>query len=214
MDRKVLCPIGVGSHAELLAITGSSFASYANRHNYDLDLRAELVARDRPPAWSKVRLLQELLGQYDVVVWVDADAAIVDASEDIVGPMGRKLIAMVAHSTPEGDHIPNTGVLAVRSHRKVRAFLRKVWAQTQFIDHKWWENAAWLAQLGYELVPSVRLVKPTRMYRRTSFLSNEWNSVPADPAQRPRIVHCAGQDQATRLRILESAVRGAERGDC
>ena len=113
--RKVLCSIGAGSHRELLEITGPTFASYANRHGYDLDLRTELRAPDHPAPWSKVRLLQEVLGRYEFVVWIDADAAIVDGSRDIADLMGPKQIAMVAHATPEGDHIPNTGILALRS---------------------------------------------------------------------------------------------------
>ena len=205
--RKVLCSIGAGSHTELLKLTSPSFAAYANRHGYDLDLRTELLVPDRPASSSKIRLLQELLGRYDLVMWVDADAAIVDASQDIAEPLGSQLIAMVAHVTPEGDHIPNAGVLVVRSHRSVRAFLGAVWEQKQFIEHKWWENAAWLTLLGYELEPTVRLVKPTRMYYRTAFLSNEWNSVPGDSAERPRIIHCAGQDHVTRLRVLGSIFR-------
>lgn len=211
MERKVLCSIGAGAHADLLAITGPTFATYARRHGYDLDVRTELLAPDRPASWSKVRLIQELLGRYDLVMWVDADAAILDTRQDIVEPLGSKRVAMTAHTTPEGEHIPNCGVLAVRSHRDVRAFLRKVWKQTQFIEHKWWENAAWLTLLGYELEPTVRLVDPTRMHKRTAFLSNEWNSVPVDSAERPRILHCAGQDHATRLRVLSDAVAESAR---
>jgi hypothetical protein len=203
---KVLCSIGVGPHAELLDLTRPTFEAYATRHGYDLDLRTELVAPDRPASWNKIPLLRELLGRYKVVMWVDADAAIVDASEDIVEPMGQKLVAMAAHSTPEGDHVPNCGVLAVRSHRKVMAFLDQVWDQARFTHHKWWENGAWLTLLGYQLEPQVRMVRPARMYQHTAFLSNEWNSVPVDSAEFPRIVHCAGQDHATRLRILGDLV--------
>jgi hypothetical protein len=212
-QRRVLCSIGAGPHAELLELTGPSFATYAQRHGYDLDLRTEVLVPERPAPWSKVRLFQELLVSYDLVVWVDADAAIVDGSQDIADLLGPKKIAMVAHATPEGDHIPNTGVLVLRSHRSVRAFLDDVWEQKQFLHHKWWENAAWLTLLGYELEPTVHLVKPTRMYFRTAFLSNEWNSVPGDSAERPRIVHCAGQDQATRLSVLGSVVRDSSDDD-
>lgn len=202
MRDKVLCSFGVGPHAELLELTSPTFAEYADRHGYDLDLRSAVLAPHRPPSWSKVLLLQELLRRYDLVMWVDADAAIVDASQGVAEPMGDALIAMAAHRTPEGDHIPNCGVLVARSHRTVQAFLANVWSKTEFMTHKWWENAAWLTLLGYELEPQVRLLKPSWMYRQTMFLSNEWNSVPVDAADRPRIVHCAGMDHASRKRVL------------
>ena len=57
--RKVLCSVGAGAHEELLDISGQTFALYAERHGYDLEVvmlgqqplqelsRARLVIRDQ-----------------------------------------------------------------------------------------------------------------------------------------------------------------------
>src|SRR5664280_3298410 len=85
--RKVLCSMGVGPHAELVALSGETFRVYAGRHGYDLDLRQVAPSTDRLIPWAKVLLLQEVLSRFDLVLWIDADAAVVDPSVDIADPV-------------------------------------------------------------------------------------------------------------------------------
>ncbi len=138
--------------------------------------------------------------------WVDADAAIVDASRDVADEMApRSLLGLVAHEY-EGQHIPNCGVMVVRNDRRIRRLFEEIWEQTDLLDHKWWENAAMLRLLGYELEPKVRLVKPTRMNKRVQFLDSGWNSVLVDPAPHPRVNHYPGRSQEYRLEHLRADV--------
>ncbi len=182
-------------------MTGPTFAAFAERHGYELHLFDADPAQDRPTSWRKVRLFQDLLGSYDEVLWIDADAVIVDDTLDIADALRPDhLMGLAAHVTPEGeDPIPNCGVWLIRKDATVTEFLDAVWDSTQFIDHKWWENAAVLTLLGFELQPKVRLVRPTPMWPRVRLLSTAWNSVPADPSPAPRIVHFAGMSHEERL---------------
>lgn len=211
-NRKVLCSIGSGPHAELLALSARTFRTFADTHGYELNLHTGTVPHERPASWARIPLIQSLLKRFDLVLWIDADAAIVDASRDISDQLGgRDVMGMVAHRTPESsDPIPNCGVWVIRAHRMSGRLLANAWKQTQYINHKWWENAAVMDQLGYELDPEVRLANPTRLYRHTRFLSNEWNSVSIDPAISPRIVHFPGLPLAERLMRLEAAIEDAE----
>jgi hypothetical protein len=206
---KVLATIASGAHQELLRVTGPTYRYYARVHGYDVDARTTLSTPDRPPSWSRIPLICELLSRYEIVLWVDCDAAIVDPSEDIADQLGDKLVAMAALSTSEGPHNPNCGVMALRSSPEVQRFLESVWRCTKHLEHRWWENAAWLELLGYELDPLVRLVAPTPMYHRTAFLSSAWNRVPAELAEDgepPRILHYPGHSQDARLRHLGAAL--------
>lgn len=214
-QRKVLCSIGYGPHAELLAVSGATFVPFATRHGYDLCLRSELLAPDRPASWSKVQLIRTLLHVYDVVLWIDADAAVADESVDVVDVVEPgALMALVAHRTSEGDDpIPNAGVWLLRRHRRTQQFLARVWNSAGYIHHKWWENAAVLQLLGYELDPRVRLVRPTPMYFRTTFLGTEWNSIPVDPSPAPRICHFPAQPIAQRLTGLQAIVDRLRQGE-
>ncbi len=206
--RKILCSIGTGPFSELLEVSAPTFADYAQSHGYELDLRTEIGPSDRPVSWSRIPLIQSLLATFDLVLWIDADAVVVDASLDIADRLGpHDLMGMVAHVTTESiDPVPNCGVWILRADDRIGKLLDQVWDATQYVDHKWWENAAVMDRLGYELEPDVRLVRPTPMFARTRFLSNEWNSIPADPADSPRIAHFPGDSLDDRLQKMESAV--------
>jgi hypothetical protein len=206
--RRALFSLGVGPHAELLRITGPTFVEFADRHGYELYLFDANPVPDRPTSWGKVRLFQDLLGSYDEVLWIDADAVIVDATDDITDALRPDdLMGLAAHITPEGvDPIPNCGVWLIRKDATISEFLDSVWQSTEFVEHKWWENAAVLKLLGYALEPQVRLVRPTPMWYRARLLSNEWNSVPIDPSPAPRIVHFAGMSHDERLTGIRQAL--------
>jgi hypothetical protein len=194
--RRVLCSLGVGPYEELLAISSVTFEAYAELHGYDMRLATDLLDPERPPAWSKIALARELLERYDEVLWVDADAIFLDVSRDIaelVRP-GKDLY-LVEHLWAENDawRGVNTGVFLVRSTRWSRRFMDRVWAAEQYIDHPWWENAAVLDLLGYELPPDLtppRKLRRTRFDARVELIGLEWNSTAgASLAPRPLIRH-------------------------
>lgn len=207
--RKVVCSIGAGPHQELLDISGETFAIFAERHGYDLDLRRELTAPERPPAWSKIPMFHELLERYELVVWIDADAAIVDPTFDITDEMRRTdLMGVVAHEY-DGQVVPNCGVWVLRRHQAVTRLLDALWNRTEFIDHKWWENAALLTEFGYSLEPKIELVRRSRIQRRTRYLDRSWNSIAIDTAAHPRVNHYPGRSQEHRLERLAADLETA-----
>jgi galactosyl transferase GMA12/MNN10 family len=197
---KALCTLGAGPHQKLLEIVKPSLAAYAERHGYDLVAERQLLDPWRPASWSKVLLLQRLLESYRAVVWIDCDAVVVDPSRDLLAELPEHaMMGVVAHRTPEGEEIPNLGVMAVRAGPEAREFLRLVWSRTEFIEHVWWENAAALALFGYTTSPPVRLLEPTRWRELTCFLDERWNSLTMYPVPNPRIVHFAGEKHDARL---------------
>jgi hypothetical protein len=205
--RRVLCSLGVGPYEDLLAISSITFEAYAELHGYDLRLANELVAPERPPAWSKIALVRQLLERYDEVLWVDADAIFLDISKDIADLVRRgKDLYLVEHvyDQDESWRSANTGVFLVRSTRWARKFLDRVWAAEQYVDHPWWENAAVLDLLGYELPPDLtppRKVRRTRFDARVELIGLEWNSTAgASLAPRPLIRHHGRASDMAELR--------------
>jgi hypothetical protein len=210
---KALCSIGAGPHAQLLEISRPTFAAFAERHGYELITSAENTT-DRPPAWGKVPMLREALASYDRVLWIDADAVIVDASQDI--PLERDL-ALVRHRRGE-VLVPNTGVMAMRSGGFAEGLLDELWGSKRFIHHPWWENAALLHVFGYQLPSALergfrRLrrrelaqVRPSPYLEHTQFLPPEWNAVHPDRPEHPRIVHFPGVPLGERLREMTAAL--------
>lgn len=197
--NRVLCSLGVGNHVELLEIAARSFYPYAERFGYDVVLSHELLALDRPASWSKLLLVRRLLDDYETVLWVDADAVIMRHDVDVAALLpDAATLAVVAHATPEGAEFPNAGVFLCRSNRTARRLLADMWASTEFVHHKWWENAALLKLLGYRPNAPVELVHPTEYRSAVHFLPTEWNSLPVLRQPDGRIKHYAGLNHAER----------------
>jgi galactosyl transferase GMA12/MNN10 family len=216
---KALCSIGSGPHEALLEISRPTFAAYARRHGYELITSSERAA-GRPPAWTKVPMLREALASYELVLWIDADAVIVDGDRDIAAELAPdRFLGLVRHGEQE---IPNTGVMVWRAEDRARELLDRTWRARRFVDHPWWENAALLDALGYRLPSALergwrrllrrrfRLGRPSPLLAGVQFLPLEWNSVYLDRAERPRIVHCVGVPVEQRARDLRAALRGSD----
>jgi hypothetical protein len=214
---KALCSIGAGPHEALLAVSEPTFRAYADRHGYDVITSTE-VDRARPPAWAKVPLIRDALDRYDLVLWIDADAVIVDDREDIAAELRPDAQLGLVRHRRDGELIPNTGVMLWRSGDFSRALLDRVWASKRYLNHPWWENAALLDALGYT-VP--RFNRADRLLRRrlratqptpgVQFLSGHWNWSYLDRAENPRIIHCLGVPVEQRLRDMQAALDGTLR---
>jgi hypothetical protein len=193
VSQKAIATIGTGSHRRLQSLAARSFRPFAERHGYDLHLHTAVLDPERPPPWSKIPILRDLLQRYEQVLWIDSDAVIVDPREDLPFP---PLMGLVEHETKEG-RVPNTGVWAIRAGDEAQQFLDEVWAQEDLVFHKWWENAAVCRLLGYPLEPAGP-AEPSRWRERTTFLDRRWNSIPDSPARHPRIRHYPGYSVRTR----------------
>jgi galactosyl transferase GMA12/MNN10 family len=180
--------------------------AYAQRHRWELVVCAEDNAQGRPAAWGKVPAVADLLGRYELVMWVDADAVIVDDSIDLASELRwRKELYLVEHwHAPTGEVTANTGVFMLRAGTWADRFLAAVWAQEDLIAHRWWENAAVMRLLGYRIDPQpAGRERRTRWLKRVRFLDVAWNSMPhwhSSPA--PRITHYASlgfEERRTRM---------------
>lgn len=207
---RVLCTAAVGPHLELLELSEPTFRAYADAHGYELVVARELVAPERPASWSKVKMVQALMARHDFVLWVDADAMIVDFTRDMVDSCPRDGHLFVVEHHYDDQRIPNMGVFAARSTRQASDFLDLVWAQERYIDHDWWENAATLDLLGYRLWPCGP-ERPSPYSDLVRFIGNEWNSITQDPSQHPVIKHYAGKGHEERLAAMRADLASVER---
>lgn len=129
-----------------------SKAAYARKHGYTYIQGDEAYwNRDRPIAWSKVPFLLDQLKKLpeNSLVWLsDADVLITNPSlkiEDHVLPLFRadKDLLMTLDSC---GHI-NSGNIFFRNTPWVRDYWQRVWDDTTFLYHIWWENAAMIHQM-------------------------------------------------------------------
>ncbi len=209
---RALVTLAIGAHADLLDIALPSFEAFADTHGYDL-IQPDLFS-ERPISWWKVPALKAALAEYDEALWLDADTVIVDGSEDLVVPEDAWQ-ALVRHRTGDGD-VPNCGVWFVR-HPMIPV-LDQLWAQTQRLNHGWWEQAAMMDMLGFRTEPRpAGLVHPSGLYERTHWLDRGWNSHMWDTpgAEQIRIAHASMQDdRATVMRDWAANGAPTPRAEC
>jgi hypothetical protein len=203
--KRVIASLGAGSHQSLLAIARRTIEPYATRHGYELILQTEAVDDTRPPPWSKVRMLQELVDSYDLVVWLDADLVIVDQRVDIASELApSSFLGLVEHRYRE-SRFPNTGVMVLRGGPAAAEFLDQAWNLERYSHHQWWENAAVCELLGYGLDPP-RPLQSTSWREQTTFISSRWNWIPNARVRRARIRHFPGYSVTTRQLMMRAAL--------
>ncbi len=149
---KCLTSFAFGPQEPLLDIALPTFHRYAREHDYDLYIpRHNAMQRfeqidGRCVSWFKVLVLSSLLDSYDVVLWLDADVAVLRHDRDILDDADDRPQHMVVHETEDGS-VPNCGVWLVRKQAKF--FLDELWSHDGFRrSSSWWEQAAVIHCLG------------------------------------------------------------------
>lgn len=185
-------------HAEMAAHTMPLMRQYADRHG--MQKYCACLSGERPPSWMKVLYLIEALEHYEQVLWLDADVVIVNQEENILDAVPAGVAhAVVEHDTERGP-VPNCGVWVV--NREMRPYLIAAWNSDRFVNHCWWEQAAIVTQMGYEVtadqngLPLCRAGLETDLRKKTAFLPPTWNHHHADRrrAQQPNFLHITGYE--------------------
>lgn len=188
----------------ILKLVLPTFENYARRHGYAVRLGTGREAGGRPTSWSKIPLIRALFECYDEVLWLDADAVILDDRRDIgcdLPPTAFQGLVEIQ----EGDerHI-NMGVWYLRRGHRAYSFLDALWNHERFIEHPWWENAAALDLLGYSTHQPLRRVRPSEWWDGTTLLPREWNSYYHAPTAGAIINHYAGVRNSERDRLIRA----------
>ncbi len=189
MARKALATIGTGAMRPVLDQSIHTFRRFGERHGYDVVVGGEEMIEDRAPAWNKVLLLRSLLESYDYVLWIDADAIILDDSVDPVSLLEDGHYQALVRYRWNEEECACTGVWLLRSVEKASAFLDAVWNGGEgYLRLHPWEQAAAMRLLGYSVDPD-RFVAATEWTNGTLWLSNEWDTIPAFTLKH-RLVQC------------------------
>ncbi len=111
---------------------------YCARHGYDFICGTQSRDLSRPLAWSKIKLIQDYLGQYDWIFWSDADSFIMNLSVPLEAFIDNRAMMVVACDW----NGMNTGQFLLQNCTESFELLHGSYQLTQFIYHPWWEQAA------------------------------------------------------------------------
>lgn len=204
--QKALATFGWDAAAPLLDLSLPTFRDYAERHGYHLIVGSQRC--DRPAAWCKIPLLQRLLATYDFVLWIDADALILDASTDLAAVIPEDAYqGLVFGDWGEGLGAPPcTGVWALRAVPRAKGLLDAIWSQEDLTDLHFWENRALMRLMGWTLEPPFVKTRASEWDAGTHALGEEWDAIPVLPIRyRPaRIRHYTGRAYPDRLYDMQT----------
>ncbi|MCW3100250.1 MAG: hypothetical protein JWL77_5868 [Chthonomonadaceae bacterium] len=161
----ILIQSASGEHTNLLKLTHARHEAYARSHNIDFVCRFGPQQEQRPATWDKIFLILQALraGQWEHIVWLDADTLIVDRARDLRTALPDNIwLGMVKHGQPPWF---NAGAIYIRNTPESRAFFEEVW-NTWPVEHHWEDNMAIIRVLGFD---------PAR-WRGVAVIGDEWNS--------------------------------------
>jgi hypothetical protein len=169
--------------ADLGRRTSRVMALYAKRHSYKAIICKATIDASRPPAWSKLLLIERYLAENPAcawLMWIDADAVITDPTRRLEDLVDDNVDFLAAQD--QGPGLINAGVFLVRNCPAVFDMFRRAYAKVQYIHHPWWEQLA-LAEAMRECAPALR----ARVVSRRLF-----NSFANEYQQGDFIIHFAG----------------------
>eukprot|EP00899_Mesostigma_viride_P020258 jgi/Mesvir1/28233/Mv04780-RA.1 len=145
--------------------------AYTTKHGYDLVNASRLMDATRPPSWSKIRAVKEVVrtGRYDWVLWMDADALFTNhevALGDVLHEVRYERQQQGLSTDPMPDLVVttdtngvNAGMLLFRATPWSLAFLDLWWSQDHFVQpfgrKKSGDNAALRHLLAVPLVLAI-----------------------------------------------------------
>jgi mannan polymerase II complex MNN10 subunit len=117
---------------------------YCKKHNYDFIVQTECLGEERPPAWYKIPFLQNLFSNgHECVFMSDGDVLITNNSiqlQDLASISDKDMLV----SADCDSVIANTGNFLMRNTEWSREFLKLWWTKTEFINHNYWEQQAFI----------------------------------------------------------------------
>lgn len=205
VPKKVVVGYAEGPPFQRLAsVSRPLWQEYAHRRGASFYWPQQVRELGRPAAWSKIALLQAALKENDVALWVDSDCMPLRFEEDIFSEVHPGTDVALVLDAYDGEDIPNTGVMVVRSTTASFEFLDKVWNQRDLIEHAWWENAAVIRVLGFSSskIAGEALLPIDGL--RVQYIAKKWNQTFSNLIGGASFIHFPGVQNGVREVLMSS----------
>lgn len=164
---------------------------YAKKHNYDIFIYHDTLDTTRPVPWSKILAIQKHLSDYDWIYWSDADSLIMNMNIKLESLIDDTYNMVISKEEANGNL--NTGSFLIKNCEWSKKLLQRIYDQTYFINHEYWEQAAlgYILKIDSALLDKVKVLKqralnshvmypecPGSMFQRGDFILHfygEWN---------------------------------------
>lgn len=177
---------------EVQELTAPKLREYCAKHGYDCII-SELQPRHRAPSWYKLgEIMREFGNGADYVLWVDADALVVNQNfklENFFAPNKDLYIAYTTYGI-------NCGVMMMRNCNLNRDIIVESWLHPEFADHDWCEQRILMHLLDTKVYPNDRVhIMDEEVFNSPEY----WGGC--------FIYHMAGMTNAERLNQLSQILK-------
>lgn len=212
MSKKALVTYADGGQEEIAEISLPFKQYFAEVFGYTLISDKSPQLEGRSSYWAKVALLREILGDFDKVLWLDADTMPIAFNEDIFSHLDPDCFQGFVVERLRWRFNPNVGVWAISNSEISRQFLDDVWERGPLQEHIWPDQGAVLKSLGWKIHPFPRGIKihdSNRYLQQTGWLPPEWNHIVGvdgnSPGWDPKILHWAGSSENRKELMLAAS---------
>lgn len=115
-----------------------SLIEYCKINGYDLITDESVIDHTRSIPWSKLLLIMKYLPNYDYIVWIDADAMILDQTQRLEDKIALMESYPLMVSQP--DSTINTGVIFAKNVPETYTFIMTVYNQTKYVLNEYYGN--------------------------------------------------------------------------
>jgi len=162
-----IATLAIGKKYQLICAPGTrSKRRYAKKHGYNFVLETSSLDPSRPPAWSKILLVEKLLPHYDWVFWVDADTVIMNDKIKLESLIDERFACLMCI---QNNSIINSGVMLFKNTPHAFEFLKEIYSRKNCIHHAFWENQAIIEILNEKQSPYKKYIQLLPQKRMNSF---------------------------------------------
>ena len=143
-----ICTLTIGSEYKKIVHFGTqSKIKYCSKHGYNLYMDEDIYDQSRPIAWSKIKLLQKYIHNYDYIIWIDADTMIINNDIKIETFIDKYMQNKDMQNKDmllayDSGNLINTGVWFLKNTQYVYDFLTDIYDQTHLIHDRFWEQSS------------------------------------------------------------------------
>jgi galactosyl transferase GMA12/MNN10 family len=144
---------------EIRELTFPNKQAYCERHGYKWISSAKSLDLSRPSSWSKILMIQQvcLSRSVDWAFWTDADSLIVRPEwklESIADDNADFIVSKDVNGI-------NCGVFMMRMGGMTQQFLLAVYDHVEYLNHRYWEQAAIRRELDLDFPFRVKFADKT-----------------------------------------------------
>jgi hypothetical protein len=140
---------------EISDISYNSYVDYCLKNCIELE-RHQIKEIERGPSWYKVQfILNEFNKGHEWVMWVDADTLLVNKNFDINQLIDKNSEVIISRDI----NGLNCGVMLWKKTTRTQEILKAIWDSLEFLNHPWWEQAAFIKLYDENFLDMQKFVK-------------------------------------------------------